>query len=285
MAEASRESSEELETDPAAVDLNIDAALLLKTMVGIDSYPLVLAIMPNVESIEDRDRVNAFVAAQLTEAGILGDGGVHPSIAHWLRCLARPDMELVVRVIDRGTGEGPGMLRMSLVRSAETHVLAARYDDHLVIQEVIIDKERTDEVAAALLAALGPASALEIAPLTATEEEFAAVPADAESRRAELVQLGAQARTAAVLTRALEEVVRRAEVLMIEHHDGVIATPDVCMTVLDTESGRIAVVPSRDLSGQLRSTYLPGDDASLRAGIRALADLLPGGSWFRTSRT
>ncbi|WP_330179417.1 ESX secretion-associated protein EspG [Nocardia sp. NBC_01503] len=272
--------------DPVAVDLNVDAALLLQSMVGIDSYPMVLAIMPNIESIDDRDRVNAFVAAQLTEAGILGDGGVHPVIAHWLGCLARPDVELVARIIDHGVpGEPPGMLRMSLARSGETHVLAVRHDDHLVIQSVFVEGERTDAVAAALLAALGPASALDFTPLTATDEEFDTVPADAESRRPALVQLGAQGRTAAVLTRALDEVVRRAEVLMIEHHDGIIATPELCMTVLDTHSGRIAVVPHRDLNGQVRTTYRPGDDASVRAGVRALVDLLPGESWFRTSRT
>ncbi|MFB7720146.1 ESX secretion-associated protein EspG [Nocardia sp. NPDC056100] len=271
--------------DPVAVDLNVDAALLLKDMVGIDAYPMVLAIMPNIELIDDRDRVNAFVAAQLTEAGILGDGGVHPTVAHWLRCLARPDVELVARIIDRvAPGEEPGILRMSLARSADTHVLAVRYDDHLVIQSVFTEGERTDAVAAALLAALGPAPALDFVPLAATQEEFEAVPTDAESRRMALRELGAQGRTAAVLTRAFDEVTRGAEVLMIEHHDGVIATPELCMTVLDTRSGRIAVVPNRDLNGQVRITYLPGDEASLRAGIRALVDLLPGGSWFRTSR-
>ncbi|MFB8005973.1 ESX secretion-associated protein EspG [Nocardia sp. NPDC056000] len=275
-----------MNNDPVAIDLNVDAALLLKTMVDIDSYPMVLAVMPNIEHIEDRDRVNAFVAAQLAEAGIIGDEGVHPVVAHWLHCLARPDVELAVRIIDRGVpGEPPGMLRMSLVRSAETHVLAVRYDDHLVIQSVFTEGERIDAVAAALIAALGPAPVPDFAPLSATHDDFVAVPADAESRRPALLQLGADGRTATVLTRALDEVVRRAEVLMIEYHDGVIATPELCMTVLDTHSGRIAVVPDRDLNGTLRTTYRPGDDVNLRAGIRTLVDLLPGGSWFRTSRT
>ncbi|MFF2554689.1 ESX secretion-associated protein EspG [Nocardia sp. NPDC058058] len=276
----------ELNNDPVAIDLNIDAALLLKAIVGIDAFPAVLVVLPNIESIQDRDRVNAVVAAQLAEAGILGDDGVHPVIVRWLRCLERPDVELAARIIDRDeTGEVKGMLRLSLVRSVDTHVLAVRCDDHLVIQSVFTEGERLEAVAAALLAAIGPAFAPDFSPLTATQEEFAAVPSDAESRLSALVQLGAEPRTAAVLTRALDEVVRRAEVVMIEHHDGIVATPELCMTVLDTHSGRIAVVPSRDLSAQLRSTYRPGDDANLRAGVRALAELLPGGSWFRTSRT
>ncbi|WP_067694214.1 ESX secretion-associated protein EspG [Nocardia jejuensis] len=272
--------------DPVAVDLNVDAALLLQTMVEIDTYPAVLALLPTIERIDDRDKVNAVVARQLTDVGIIDDNGVHPVIAHWLRCLARPDVEMAARIIDRSDPSGvPGMLRMSLVRSGETHVLAVRHDDHLIIQTVPTDGEKTDAVATALLAALGSAPALQFTPLTAADEEFAAVPADAHSRRPALVQLGADPRTAVVLTRALDEVVRRAEVLMIEHRDGVIPKPDLGMSVLDTPSGRITVVPSRDLNQHVHSTYQPGDSASLHAGIRALADLLPGGSWFRTSRT
>lgn len=44
---------EGVESDPGAIDLNVDAALLLQHMVGIDSYPPVLASMPDTCNIDD----------------------------------------------------------------------------------------------------------------------------------------------------------------------------------------------------------------------------------------
>ncbi|WP_425302167.1 ESX secretion-associated protein EspG, partial [Nocardia cyriacigeorgica] len=137
-----------MEADPVAIDLNVDAALLLKDLVGIDSYPPVLALLPNIYNLEDRDRVRAVVAEQLAEAGILVDDRVHPAVAQWLRCLDRPDVELVVRIVETGAGgETPGMLRMSLVRTGESHVLALRNDDYVVIQPVFHEGRQLNTVA------------------------------------------------------------------------------------------------------------------------------------------
>ncbi|WP_280230829.1 ESX secretion-associated protein EspG, partial [Nocardia cyriacigeorgica] len=145
-----------MEADPVAIDLNVDAALLLKDLVGIDSYPPVLALLPNIYNLEDRDRVRAVVAEQLAEAGILVDDRVHPAVAQWLRCLDRPDVELVVRIVETGAGgETPGMLRMSLVRTGESHVLALRNDDYVVIQPVFHEGRQLNTVAAGRVAAVG----------------------------------------------------------------------------------------------------------------------------------
>ncbi|MFE3029123.1 ESX secretion-associated protein EspG [Nocardia tengchongensis] len=271
-----------MNNDPVAIDLNVDAALLLKDLVGIDSYPSVLELFPNIYRIEDRDRVNAVVAAQLTEVGILDEDGAHPIVEHWLQCLYRPDTELVARIVDT---ESAAMRLLSLVRRGDSHVLAIRDGDHVVVQAVFNEGEHLDVLAAALSAALGPATAAGFESLTATLDQFAEVPADPAARRRALIDLGATPQTAAVITRALDEVTRRTEVLMIEHHDGVTPALELSMAVLDTGSGRIVVVPIRDLSGQPHAIYLPGDEAGLRAGIRALAELLPGHSWFDTSRT
>ena len=274
-----------LDNDPVAIDLNVDAALLLKDMVGIDSYPPVLAILPNIYDIEDRRRVRAVVAEELTEVGVIEGDKVHPVVEHWLQCLYRPDVELVARILDTGLdGEPKGMLRLSLVRTGETHVLAVRNDDHIVIQSVFQDKQELHTVTAALAAALGPGPAVGFEPVTATLEQFAEVPSDPAERRLALLELGAHPHTAGVLSRVMDEVVRRAEVVMIEHHDGVTTEPEICMSVLDTLSGRIVVTPSVAMDGEVRSTYSPGDDAALHGGIRALTELLPGRSWFGTSR-
>ncbi|MFD0364574.1 ESX secretion-associated protein EspG [Nocardia sp. GCM10030253] len=273
------------ETDPVAIDLNVDAALLLKDMVGIESYPLVLALMPNIYHIADRDRVRAVVAKELAEVGIIEGDRVDPTVEHWLHCLYRPDVELVVRIMDTGLdGEPEGMLRMSLVRRGDSHVLAVRCDDNVVIQPVFQDGRDIESVSAALIAALGPAQALNFTPLTASSEDFGEVPSDPVERKQALLELGADPHAASLLSRVLTEVVRRAEVVMIEHQDGVSVQPELCLSVLDTVSGRIAVTPSKAMDGAIWSTYSPGDDSTLHAGIRALVDLLPGRSWFDTSR-
>ncbi|MEU4345499.1 ESX secretion-associated protein EspG [Nocardia sp. NPDC023852] len=274
-----------MESDPVAIDLNVDAALLLQNMVGIDSYPPVLALMPNIYNIDDQERVRAVVAQELTEVGIIDGDSVHPTIEHWLRCLYRPDVELVAYILATGLdGEPKGMLRFSLVRSGETHVLAVRCDDNVVIQSMFQEGQGLENVTAALAAALGPAEAPSFEPLTATLEQFAEVPSDQDERRQALLELGAQPHTAGVLSRVLDEVVRRAEVQVIEHRDGVSAEAEVSLSVLDTLSGRIIATPSKAMDGEIWSTFAPGDDAALRSGIRALIDLLPGRSWFDTSR-
>lgn len=276
-----------METDPVAVDLNVDAALVLKDMVGIDSYPMVLALEPNIFAEEDARRVHAVVREQLVEAGVLDGDTVHPRVVEWLQCLYRPDTELVVRVVDFSDGEhATGMLRMSLVRRGEQHVLAVRYDDHVVIQAVFHEGRQLDTVGAALRSALGPATALQFEPFSATLDELAELPADADECRQILRELGAAPHTANVITRVAGEVLRRAEVLMCEHRDGgsgSIHTP-AAVGVLDTLSGRMVAVPSVAMDGQIWSTYRPGDDAALQASINALVELLPSRSWFDTSR-
>ncbi|WP_280425563.1 ESX secretion-associated protein EspG [Nocardia carnea] len=281
-------SSAEESGDPVSVDLNVDAALVLKDLVGIDTYPLVLAIMPNIFRISDRERVRAAVTEQLTSDGIISGGEVDPVVAGWLRCLERPDTELAVRVLDNGRGgHTPTMLRLSLVRSGERHVLAVRCDDEVVIQSVFHQGSQLDTLTAVLESVLGKYPILDFDPFTAADTEQGEPPEDLDGVRAGLRELGATPRSANVLTRALGEIVRHAEVLMIEHRDGGPETPDftICMNVLDTFPGRFVITPSVTLDGRIRKTYRPGDHAALHSGINTLAELLPGRSWFNTART
>ena len=214
------------------------------------------------------------------------DGAAHPAVARWLRCLDRPDVELVARVVDMELREEMrGMLRMSLVRSGDDHVLAVRCDDEIVIQPVFGRPPQLDFVAAALSAALGPCPAMRFEPLTVSAEDLAELPTDPADRRRALVELGAAPLTASVLGRAFDEIERRAEVVMIQHRDGETPRPEVCATVFDTPSGRVLGLPKVALDGGNLSTFMPGDDAALRRSIRTLIDLLPGRDWYGTSRS
>ncbi|MEV0032735.1 ESX secretion-associated protein EspG [Nocardia sp. NPDC050793] len=267
------------------VDLNVDAALFLQNMVGIDAYPPVLALMPNVFDANDLEQVRAIIAQDLRTAGVIENDRVHPAIEHWLQCLYRPDVELAARIVDLGPGEVPSaVLRMSLIRHEDTHVLAVRCDDHVIIQSVFHSGRQLNTLTAALIAGMGSGPAPQFEPITATLEQFTAVPSDQAERRRALLELGAHPHTAGVLSRVLDEVVRRAEVVMVEHHDGGSVQTEVCLSVLDTPQGRIVVTPRVAMDGEVWSTYAPGDDAAVQAGIAALVELLPGRSWFDTTR-
>lgn len=277
---------ETLGSEPVGIDLNVDAALALKKMVGVDDYPPVLALMPNIFRPEDQQRVHDAVVEEMTVAGIVCDGAVRPEIRHWLQVLDRPDIELIARIADLGTAGRPSaMLRMSLVRSGHDHVLALRCDDRVVIQPVFHQGTQLNTVTAAVTEALGPCMALGFDSIAATFEQLNAIPAEPEERRRALLALGATAHTAVVLTRALEDVTRRAEIVVIEHHDGLTATPEFSLDVLDTRLGRIVITPHVAIDGGKWSTYTRGDSAAVGAGIAALIELLPGRSWFDTART
>lgn len=276
-----------MDTGPVSIDLNVDAALVLQNMVGIDSYPPVLALLPTVYRVEDWNRVREVVITQLVEAGVVEGDTVHPVVEGWLRCLYRPDTELVARILDNGRGgHTPTMLRMSLVRSGEQHVLAVRCDDHVVIQAVFHEGRQLNTLAAAVKSALGSYPVLDFEPMTVAANTLEEVPTDPDECRAALRELGAVPRTASVLARAMTEIVRRAEVYMVEHRDGGSGSIDTKagVSVLDTLSGRLLVTPSAAMDGQVWSTFCPGDDAALQAGINALVELLPSRSWFDPSR-
>lgn len=272
--------------EPLAIDLSVDAALVLKALVKIDAYPEVLVLMPNIFRPEDQQRVHDVVLGELTQAGIVCDGHVNPVIERWLHTLHRPDVELAAHIATVDSDKQlQSMLRLSLVRRGSEHILALRCDDRVVIQAIFHTGHKLDILTAAITAALGPCPPLGFETLTATFEQFAAVPSTPEARRRALLELGATAHTAAVLTRAMDNIRQRAEIVAIEHHDGRISKPEFSLAVLDTPLGRIVVTPSRALDEGTWSTYHRGDDSAIGAGIARLIELLPRGSWFDVSRS
>lgn len=275
-----------METDPVALELNVDAALVLKSLVGIDAYPSVLALLPNIFSGEDRKRVHAIVLDQLADAGIVENDRVHPHVVTWLEALYRPDMELTARVMDFGSDQKfTAMLRMALVRAGNTHVLALRCDDEVVIQPVFHEGAHTGFLAAALESVLGDAPTVQFEPITATVDLLSTITeADPDSIAAGLRELGAERYAAKVVARTLTEVTRRAEILITEHHDGGSARTERAVTVIDSAEGRIIATPRIAIDGKVWSTVAPGDTATLHSSITGLLEMLPGKSWFDTSR-
>jgi EspG family len=267
---------------PVAVDLNVDAALLLRSLVGIERYPAVLALQPNIFDPHDQARVDAVVFDRVARGRIVEDGRVQPRVTHWLRCLDRPDIELTGEIFDTEPGRPDPVdrLRISLVRAGDTHVLAIRHDDQLVIQELFTGGRPLPTAAAALLAALGPRPPLLFDPLTAPAAELDDLPVDspAQARRAYL-RLGASPHTASVLAALRCEVIRWAGIMMVEHHDKNSRPTAGWAGVFDVPAGRAVLSPSVGVDGQVWSTYAPGDDAAIERALGSLVEFLPSRSW------
>lgn len=278
-----------MDSDPVALELNVDAALVLQSLVGIDSYPAVLALLPNIYDSQDRDWVHAVVRDRLAQAGILEGDRVHPRVAHWLECLYRPDVELVARIVeieqDADQRRLAGMLRLSLVRAGETHVLAARFDDDIVLQEVFTAGRPLRTAADALAGVLGPAEPLQFESITAPAAQVDELGIESSDEVEQgLIELGADRRSAIVLVRELAAVTCRAEILAVEHHDGGSTQSRACMTLFQTPLGRVVATPSIGLDGQVWVTFSPGDVPAIEAAIAALVQLLPSASWTDTAR-
>lgn len=277
-----------MDTDLVAVELNIDTALVLQALTGIDEFPAVLVVTPNVYNLDDAERVRQAAIQRLTDAGILGDDAeVHPRVSRWLHTLYRPDIEMNARIVDfdPDTGTPRAMLRMALVRKDELHVLAIRADDHLIIQEVFTGGRPISTIAAAITSALGtnPPARVDSVRVASAELTTLGNVSGGEFARG-LAELGAALPAARALARATSTVLRKAEILLIEHHDGGSAQTPAGVGVFDTPTGRVVASPSVGLDGEHWTTFLPGTDPTLEAGLRALVDLLPAGNWTDTAR-
>lgn len=273
---------------PVAVDLNIDAALLLRQLAGIDGYPSQLMVSTTVFDPDDQIRVDNVVRGQLSRAGILVGDKVQPRVAHWLRCLDRPDVELSGDVFDeRGDAEDERYtLRICLVRHGDTHVLALRNDDHLVVQEIFTGGRPAQALAAILGGVLGRRRPRRLEPWSAPAEVFDTLPADSvDSAHRALLKAGAPHGIAGSVARVKHEATLWAGFLMHEYHDGGRTTTPGWAGVFDTQKGRVVTVPSRGLDDRIWTTLLPGDDTALDRAVTSLVSLLPGGSWTDPTRT
>ncbi|NUS45804.1 MAG: ESX secretion-associated protein EspG [Mycobacteriaceae bacterium] len=267
---------------PVAVDLNVDSALLLQRLVGIDRYPANLMLMPTVFDDGEQARVDEYVSRQLTDAGILADGVPLPRIAHWLHCLARPDVELTGEVTDARADphDDKSTLRMALARSGDTHVLALRHGDAVVLQELDAGERPVQAVAAAFAACFGPAPARRFESWSMPAAAFDTLPAGSPERfRRALLALGAGHRTAGALATLRTAATRSGGVVMTEHHDGNATRTAGWVGVFDSPHGRTVLAPVRRADGELWCTFLPGDMPALEFALTRLSLLLPSGTW------
>lgn len=267
----------------AAAHLSVDGVLFLKRLLGIESLPVVLALLDNVYYAADQAVVDDHTVPVLVDNGLLSpDGTVEPSLHKWLRVLERPEVDVSLRAV-----EGDRMRRVVVARRGDDHVLALRRNDEVVIQGVWSHGQSVDEVMCAPLWAA----------LRVSRDELAPPPADLESVTlpwAEVQELatcppgqnlrwlrdhGVNPAAAKILNEMSTYSGQRAELVI--HQDQGITTFETPagVGVADTSAGRVVSAVRRQGS-QLYVTFGPGTYARFRAAMTDLVELTPAKNWF-----
>ncbi|MBS4728336.1 ESX secretion-associated protein EspG [Mycobacterium sp. SM1] len=266
--------------EPNAVELTVDHAWFIAETVGAGMFPWVLAITTPYTDAGSRA---AFLARQRDELAGMGvvrpDGAVNPAVADWIRVVCFPQRWLELRYV--GPTQASGMLRGIIARRGDTTVVALRSAQLVTFTAMRIDDPRE------LVPVLGAGLAQRP---PARFDEFS-LPARVGARADERLRAGAP--LAEVLrylgipesARPVVESVftgprSYVEIVAGQRRDGVHATSEVGVSIVDTTAGRVLVSPSRAFDGEWISTFAPGTDFAIARAVDALTATLPDGRWF-----
>lgn len=271
----------------AAAHLSDDSALFIKRLMGIDSLPPVLALMDNVYFPDDQARVDDVTVPLLIEAGLIDlNGAVDPTLASWMRVLERPDIEVTLRGM-----QDDRMRRAIVARQGDTHVMALRRNDELVIQAVWSTTESLDDVVSTPIWSAMRESADVLAPPPAEFEsvtlpleqvaQVSAASAPGDMIRALRGELGVDVQTAKILNEVSAYSGQRCEIVMRENCGIRTVDTKAGVFVADTSYGRVLSAVGRQGS-HLWVTFGPGTFARFRAAMADLVQLTPSRNWFAT---
>jgi hypothetical protein len=273
-----------------AVELTVDQAWFIAETVGAGTFPWVLAItMPYTDAAER----GAFIdrqATELTRMGLMSEGGtVNTAVADWIRQVCFPDRWLDLRYVGPGQAAGADELLRGIIarRGDETGktVVALRNAQLVTFTAMDIHDAR------ALVPVLGVGLAQRP---PARFDEFS-LPARVGARADERLRNGTS------LTEVLEylgipqsarQVVESVftgprsyvEIVAGCRHDGLHASTEVGMSIVDTTAGRVLVTPSRAYDGEWISTFRPGTAFAIAVAVEQLTGELPDGEWFPGKR-
>jgi len=255
-----------------------DLLLTVADMLGLPDFPVVLAVSHRHDTVEELDAARWAAASHLVSAGLVDEyGDVAEDLALALTALARPDRQLVARIVDEH-----GVRRVCLARSGFTHALAIRDGDEFEISTVWADG--TPTVLARLLRralpALVPADIVAFSvPAVVLRERL-----DAATSSADFTDLayglGIGDRDAAEYGMAMSRCRSRAEIVAYSHENGIAIRSSSAAAVYDTDRGRIIAGPSLTAAGEAWSTFAPGSDHRLAQAISGVVGSLPGGRWM-----
>ncbi len=274
--------------EPHAVELTVDHAWFVAETVGAGTFPWVLAITTPYTDAAARA---AFVARQrdeLTRMGLmLPDGSVHSVVADWIRVVCFPDRWLELRFVGSAAGGGE-LLRGIVARRGDATsktVVALRSAELVTFTAMAIDDPR------ALVPVLGVGLA---GRPPARFDEFS-MPARVGARADErlrggtplaevLAYLGIPESARPVVESVFTGPRSYVEIVAGVNHDGVHATSEVGMSIVDTTAGRVLVSPSCAFDGEWVSTFAPGTDFAIAVAVEQLTATLADGHWFPGSR-
>jgi ethanolamine utilization microcompartment shell protein EutS len=256
--------------DVVGVEVTIDGLLVIADKLGLVDFPSALGIRPNIPIPELRDLVWEQVTRDLIAQGVLDVfGEPHPEVAAMLDTLSRADRTLEGRWWRRDAGGK--MVRFTVCRKGDRHVVAARDDDLIVLQRVAPQIG----LAAMVCVVLGPGSPADVEPLTGMADKLG------ESATAnQLGQFGIAPPSARVYSESIAEPDSWVEITAIERHPGgTVTQTDVAAGVLDSRQGRIVSIPRR-VNGDLYGSFLPGTKENLQRALDGLLEFLPAKGWF-----
>ncbi|MCV7076245.1 ESX secretion-associated protein EspG [Mycobacterium szulgai] len=264
--------------DVVGVEVTIDGMLVIADRLHLVDFPVALGIRQNIPQEDLRDLVWDQVQRDLTEQGVLDHfGQPHPAVATMVNTLSRPDRALEGRWWRRDIADSTGgvMVRFVVCRQDDTHVVAVRDGDMLVLQFVAPQVG----LAGMVNTVLGDAEAANVEPLTGVASELAEC-----TTAAQLVQHGVTPATARIYAEIVSNPSSWVEIVASQRHPGGTTThTQAAAGVLDSQHGRLVSLPRR-VAGELYGSFLPGTKQNLQRALDGLLELLPAGSWLdRTS--
>ncbi|MFI9508652.1 ESX secretion-associated protein EspG [Nocardia sp. NPDC052566] len=258
--------------------LTLDGLLAVADVLGVQTFPVVLTVVPKHDHIDTRDRARRAALDQLAADRVIDQyGDVDEELAVAVRTLARPDRELVARIY-----APDGLRRVCLARRGLAHVVAERTGDDFDVRTVW-GEEDPAVLVRPLLAALGFREPIELAPFTVPSDTMCAR-LDAARTSSEFADLayhfGLAERDSVEFGMAMANCHTHAEIAAYRHDDGVTRRSAAGVAVYDTDRGRLVAGPGRTVEGQRWSTFAPGTDHRLAQAISALIASLPGERWM-----
>ncbi|WP_433729505.1 ESX secretion-associated protein EspG [Nocardia sp. CA-129566] len=251
----------------ASVVLSLDEMQYVLETLEIDELPVVLQAMGSYDNVTDHDAAMAVAAQSLTDRELLIDGAVHRELEDRLRALYRPHWVVAVRLIVEGQ-----VSRMCLAKGDDLVAVALRGPHSYVIDQV------EEDLPAPILAALGPAEALELTGMNAPTEHLVPIfddAGDATATAARLTKIGNPPRDAQVLASAMVQIHSHTEIVGIIYGDGTKDYADNHIAVFNTRAGRFIATASVSDDGTKWTSLSSGTPARLRTALLDLINSLP----------
>lgn len=254
--------------------MTIDGMLVIADRLHLVDFPVALGIRPNIPQEDVREAVWEQVRRDLTEQGVLDHNGMpHPGVITLVDTVGRADRMIECRWWRRDAGGK--MVRFVVCRKGDTHVIAARDEDLLVLQLVAPQVG----LAGMLTTVLGTAEPANVEPLTGLASELAEC-----TTAAQLSRHGIPPAQARIYAEIVSNPTSWVEIIATQRHPGGTTThTPAAAGLLDSEHGRLVSLPRR-VGGELYGSFLSGTQQNLQRALDSLMELLPAGSWLDHAR-